>query len=220
MNPIPIFIPFVNRPDLLEKAVSSVPPSDKWQAIVINNSGGDVDVSCPVVIPSVPLAFAQTQNFMLSIAQMRGCPFYLFLHSDAEAGEGTVLRLVAHAQALTTQKRKWGVIFTAYDALAAFNTEAFQAVGGWDTHLPWYFSDNDVYRRLRLAGYEMVESGLPVKHEPSQTIKNDPFLNHINGITFPIYARYYNEKWGGEPGHETFDTPFNGRFADAKATTK
>jgi hypothetical protein len=66
----------------------------------------------------------------------------------------------------------------------------------------------------------MVESGLPVKHEPSQTIKSNPFLNHVNGITFPIYARYYNEKWGGEPGHETFDTPFNGRFADAKAATK
>jgi hypothetical protein len=102
---------------------------------------------------------------------------------------------------------------TNYDALAAFNTAAFREVGGWDVHLPWYFADNSMYRKLRLAGYELIESNLPVKHEPSQTIKSDPFLNHINGITFPIYAEYYRQCWGGSPGNETFTVPFNGVFA-------
>jgi len=39
MNPIPIFIPVVNRLDLLRKAIDSAPLSENWQVEVINNTG-------------------------------------------------------------------------------------------------------------------------------------------------------------------------------------
>jgi hypothetical protein len=221
---IHIYIPFVNRPDLLKKAVDSVPVISGWrdwqlnyhlQVEVINNSGKPLpdDINARESNPPVPLTFAQSQNWMLRVSEDFLEPFYIFMHSDAEAGEGTVQKLIELAWSLTNEGRKWGVIMTNYDALAAFNTAAFREVGGWDVHLPWYFADNSMYRKLRLAGYELIESNLPVKHEPSQTIKSDPFLNHVNGITFPIYAEYYRQCWGGSPGNETFTVPFNGVFA-------
>ena len=220
MSRIPIFIPYVNRPDLLDKAIRSTWHSGAEAFVFDNSDGGELPDSASVVItPPVPLTFAQTQNDMLRRAigpdVMRGVsthishPFYLFMHSDAEAGEGTIQKLIEMAYALTKEGRKWGAIFTAYDALAAFNTEAMKAIGGWETLFPWYFSDNVTYRKMRLAGYEILESNLPVKHEPSQTIKSDPHLNFLNSLTFPFYEQLYTRMWGGSPGRETFQTPFN-----------
>jgi len=212
MNPVPIFIPFVNRLDLLERAVNSVPLSDNWQVEVINNSGSELpdNLCAGDCNPSVPLTFAQTQNWMLKLAEeWLPSPFYLFMHSDAEAVGDTVPRLYAMANAFTIQKRKWGVIFTAYDALAAFNTAAFREVGGWDTFLEWYCADNDMYRRIRLAGYDIIESCLPVKHDPSQTLKADPEIRRRVDLMYPCREAYYRAKWGGAPGREMFTNPFS-----------
>jgi len=211
---IPLFVPYVNRFDLLEKAVRSAVCDDVDINIINNSNGASIGIPGVDFIqrrPPVPLTFAQTQNWMLDIASGDSDyeEFYLFMHSDAEAGEGTVKKLVEMAHTLTNTQHKWGVIFTSYDALAAFNTQAFVEIGGWDVNFPWYFGDNIVYRKLRLAGYELVESNLPVHHEPSQTLKSDPQLNFINGITFPFYHYFYTQMWGGEPGHEKYLTPFN-----------
>jgi hypothetical protein len=113
------------------------------------------------------------------------------------------------AHALIREGRKWGTLFSAYDALAAFNTEAFREVGGWDTLLEWYASDCDMYRRVKLAGYELVESNLPVKHEPSQTLNADPEIKRRVDLMFPFREYYYEQKWAGKPGRERFSTPFN-----------
>jgi predicted O-methyltransferase YrrM len=32
----------------------------------------------------------------------------------------------------------------------------------------------------------------------------------LSGITYPLYERYYSAKWGGPPGGEAYDRPFNG----------
>jgi hypothetical protein len=215
---IPLFIPYVNRPDLLDKAVRST-----WhggvETIVVDNSDGEQLADSAVIIdtPPVPLTFAQTQNYMLKRAigeeNARTSvwikhPFYLFMHSDAEAVGDTVQRLVAMANAFTVQKHKWGVIFTAYDALAAFSTEAMRSIGGWDPMLTWYLADCDCYRRLRLAGYELIESGLPVKHTPSQTLNSDPTIKRTVELEVPFRQAYYRAKWGGDNEHETFDVPW------------
>lgn len=205
---IPLFIPYVNRPDLLEKALASVGRVNDVQTLVLNNSGTPLNVLYQRE-PPVPLTFAQTQNWMLKMAEELNAPFYLFMHSDAEAVGDTVLRLVSMAKALTVQGKRWGTIFTNYDALAAFNTEAMRAIGGWDTMLEWYHSDIDTYYRLRLAGYELIESGLPVKHEPSQTLKADPLLKLKIDLMAPCRSEYYRRKWGGEAHHEVYERPFN-----------
>jgi hypothetical protein len=210
MSTIPVFIPYVNRIDLLKKAIDSVPRRLTTEPVVINNSGHDLDVQCTVITPPVTLTFTQTQNLMLSIAKERGVPFYFFMHSDAEAGPDTVANIYEMAMR-ECSVRKWGAIFTNYDALAAFNTAAFDAIAGWDTMLPWYCADNDVYRRLRLAGYPTLESNLPVHHEPSQTLNSDPVIRRQVDLEVPFRERYYAAKWGGQPGAETFEVPFNGQ---------
>lgn len=197
---IKLFIPYVNRYSLLIRAFTSC-VSAKVDVNIINNSGMSL---AGAITPPVPLTFAQAQNWMLQLAE--GDPFYLFMHSDAEAGKGTIDKLVEMAYGMN--ERKWGAIFTAYDALAAFNTDAMRTVGGWDTFLEWYASDNDMYRRLRLARYETIDSNLPVLHTPSQTLNSDPLIKLKVDLMIPCRQAYYRAKWGGDPGHETFNVPF------------
>jgi len=207
----PVFIPYVNRPDLLRRAVESVPRKLSYSPIIINNSGQRLPVEVDRydhMEPPVPLTFSQTQNWMLKIASQRAVPFYFFLHSDAIPGDDTLDLLFQKALALEASQR-WGAIFTAYDSLAAFNTEAMTAVGGWDTLFTWYASDCDMYRRLRLAGYPTVESNLPVFHQASQTLNSDPEVKRRVDVEFPLREQIYLKKWGGKPGFETFETPWN-----------
>lgn len=210
-----IFIPFVNRVDLMCKAINST-GSRISDVIVLDNSGNK---SIAPFFPSVrwwvpamaPLTFAQSQNWFASIAKEQGDKYYLFMHSDAEAVGDSVKQLSELAESLIEKEEKWGAIWTNYDALAAINLEALKAIGGWDVNLPQYFCDNSTYRSMKLAGYECIDSGLPVIHTASQTINSDPRLKFLNLITFPLHERYYQAKWGGSPGHETFTKPFNGR---------
>lgn len=216
MNPIPIFIPVVNRLDLLRKAIASIPLDDRWQVEVINNTGSLLpdDIAAGDCNPDYPLTATQSLNWMQNLAKTAwNEPFYFFMHNDAEAGDGTMEKLFQATVELHARE-KWGVIFTNYDALAAFNVEAFDAVGGWDENFKGYFSDNDVYRRLRMAGYPTFEAGFPVEHLGSQTIHSDPERQRQNSIDFPAAALYYEKKWGGSPGNETFDIPFGGSNAE------
>lgn len=210
---IPLFIPYVNRRDLLEKAVRSAQCPGVEVNVLDNSDGPSMSLQGIYRRPTVPLTAAQTLNWMQKIASADSSygPFYLWMHNDAEAAGDSVQRLAAMAHAYTVQGRKWGVIFTNYDALAAYNTAAFDDVGPWDTFLEQYCTDNDMYRRLRLAGYEMINSDLPVKHEGSRTINSDPLYRLKVNLMYPCRQEYYRVKWGGDPGHETFDTPFGGK---------
>lgn len=206
---IPVFIPFVNRLDLLRLAVLSVPRRLTTEPIVINNSGAELSDAvwgqCGVITPSIPLTFSQTQNLMLEMSQSH--PFYFFMHSDAEDDEGILDRLREMAM---QQREKWGAIFTAYDALACYNTAAMNAIGGWDVNIPWYRSECDLYRRLRLAGYPTLESHLRVKHEPSQTLNADPAIKARVDEENKTARLYYIQKWGGDNGKEKYEVSFNG----------
>ena len=207
-------IPFVNRPDLLERAIQSVRPL--WQhTIIIDNSDTGLDPSkwpVPVVRPPVPLTFSQTMNLLQRLAAERTCDCLLFMHNDAEAGPGTPEHLLTITEQAMASGRCWGVVFTHYDALAAFSMAMARDVGPWDTTLPQYFADNDYYRRVRLAGYETIETDLEVIHHnnASNTVKGDQRLSFLNSVTYPLYERYYSVKWGGPPGCEAYDWPFDG----------
>jgi hypothetical protein len=200
-----LFIPYVNRPDLVRAAYISV---EELGPAIIDNSGKQKSYLLDVCATSA-LTFAQTMNFGLKFALEVGHKYCLFLHGDAEASQAVGEELLCYCR----EHKKWGAIFTHYDAFVALNVAAYKAVGPWDTNLPQYFSDCDYYRRLRLAGYETLESGLGdrVKHTPSQTINSDPKLKFLNGITFPLYRQYYIAKWGGEPGKERFSIAFDGK---------
>jgi hypothetical protein len=210
-------IPYVNRSDLLRKAVDSVPELWPGAFILDNSVNGDVkacEPDWPVPVhhyPGISLTFSQSLNYIFHEARRRGSKVCLMMHNDAEVQPGTVEALLNLASTASSEGRRWGVIFTHYDTLAAFNMNAVCETGSWDTALPQYYADNDYYRRLKLAGWEWIVTKLAVKHhnEHSSTIKSDPWRNLVNTVTFPLYGQYYAAKWGGLPGEERFNKPFN-----------
>jgi GT2 family glycosyltransferase len=205
-----LYIPHVNREDLLDKAVNSVWDLRENLTIIDNSQGGLVR-SFPgfeIVRPTVPLLFFQTMNFILTDALRRGCKIAMFMHSDGEVTKpgfaSEVLQIAREAPA------GWGVIFTLYDVLAAYNTEVVETVGLWDSSLPWYWADDDYFRRLRLSGMSVIEAGGEhVKHVGSATINSDERMMVINHATFPLYEAYYERRWGGKKGTERYAHPFN-----------
>src|ERR1022692_1755839 len=129
-----LFVPYVNRPDLLLRAVNSV--RELGPEVIDNSDGWQAPPDCNVgtVKMPVPLSFSQTMNWGLYFAEYSKAKYMLFLHSDAEAGPEVGEALLNQCRA---QTEPWGAIFTAYDAFVALNVAAFKAIGGWDTNLPW-----------------------------------------------------------------------------------
>jgi hypothetical protein len=82
---------------------------------------------------------------------------------------------------------------------------AIEATGRWATTLPQHFSDNDYYRRLHLADYEIIQADPSVIHHNISSM----ICFYNNTVTFPLFRRYYELKWGGGPDKEAFATQFN-----------
>ena len=67
-------IPYVNRLDMLQTAISSIADiRDDVDLVVINNSDAtlleETVYGAAVVTPSVPLTFTQTMNLMIDLAR-------------------------------------------------------------------------------------------------------------------------------------------------------
>ena len=91
-----------------------------------------------------------------------------------------------------------------------FTPELLYEVGYLDENFfPAYYEDNDHRYRMKLAGIEWEYLPLKYKHAVSATIKRDPAIYAKNQMTFKENGRYYIEKWGGLPGQEKYETPFD-----------
>jgi GT2 family glycosyltransferase len=207
-------IPVVRRSDLLVRALDSVRALWPHTLVIDNSEAGLIPEAWPVPIlrPQVSLSFAQTMNLLGREATEQECDALLFMHDDAEAVGDTTERFLGMVDEAIGAERRWGVAFTRYDCLAALSTRMIREVGEWDTVLPQYFSDCDYYRRVQLAGFELIDTALPVVHvdQGSNTLRGDARREFLNRITLPLYAMYYATKWGGQPGQEKFAVPFNG----------
>jgi hypothetical protein len=198
-----IFCPVVNNFHLLEKAIKSVPPNLYDEYLIFNNSNAPlpIDTLHWKVINETRKTFLETQNIMRQYAIDHNYDWYSFMHNDAEVIEG-VERLVHSADTLTTTGKKWSVIYTTYDVLCAFSTEAVKEIGEWGDEgwpkdqLNGYFLDLDYYNRMRLSNfslYQLRRSNV-LHHERSNTIKNPEEFKKWEPIRAKV-ALYYNEKW-------------------------
>lgn len=212
---ISAFCPVVNRPDLLENVIVACAKVGITLKVIDNSPLGIAVAGAERIHPLVPLTFSQSMNLEFDLASHEGAAFFLHMHSDAIIPDGAIERLIDFTHKTMERTEKWSVIYTHYDVLAAYNPAACRAIGGYDTILPAYFSDNDWYRRCDLAGWERINSNIPVEHgvngQGSQTINSDPRLKFLTLVTFDIYRAYYRFKWGGVPGEESFAVPFNHR---------
>jgi hypothetical protein len=208
-------IPYVNRPDLLDRAVASIP--DLWTSLVVIDQSADglksadypwIDNIAGVFrSPFGTMTFTQMMNWAQAEAYERCVKYLIFMHNDAECRDGVALQVLDCAK---THPRA-GVVFTYYDAFAVFNVAAIRDVGPWDETFRWYFSDNDYYRRMQLHNWILWNfGGQRVIHHCSQTQQSDPALSAEVGASWRWHEDHYRHKWGGAPGRELYSIPYNG----------
>lgn len=210
-----IFVPVVNHFDLLEKAIRSIKPEIFNEYIIFNNSEQEVpeelykDTPFRVWQPPFPMTFTQTQNIMRAYAMDNKFESYAFMHNDGEVLDDTDVRLVAFAETQNKAKNKWGIIFTSYDVLCIFNTNAVREIGVWgDENWPeqrsGYYLDNDYYRRLDQSGYAHVHlENSNVSHEKSSNTIQVESEAATWRLQQEAVVEHYINKWGGPPGEET-----------------
>ncbi|KAI5926028.1 hypothetical protein F4810DRAFT_619662 [Camillea tinctor] len=124
------------------------------------------------------LSFAQLQNFYLHTAMQRNWPFFFWSHQDVLVFSDEDVKKKDrdhdwdHDPYATIYERcvglmrylngpdmpPWSTHFFAYDHLTLVNRDAHLEVGAWDTHIPYYASDCDMYLRLHWAGYWQPQS--------------------------------------------------------------
>lgn len=215
-----LYIPVVNRLDLLAKAVRSV--AQQWPNTVIVDQTVDgighgwEKTTVYRADPCRPISFTQMMNWAIDTARMRGLRYLVFMHNDAEAIDGAAESAIEMARRLDAQKERWSLIFTRdqngsfYDHLVVYNMEAVLAIGHWDESFDWYVSDNDFYHRLRAAGPQKHCAEARVIHHRSQTSFSDTKLVNPMRIRHKMATARYLEKWGGPIGSELFQIPYNG----------
>lgn len=211
-----VYVPYVNNPELLDRAVRSV--RSLWPSLVVIDQSEDglrapwiADVAGVYRVPFRAISFTQMMNWARAEAMSRGVRLLAFVHSDAECdGDDVAESVLARARAHLAERV--GVTFTHYDAFAVFNVGAIGEIGPWDETFRWYFADNDYYRRMRLLGWRSEEfAGSRVRHAVSQTLRSDGRIAAEVSRSWDWHLRHYAHKWGGGPSHERFTTPYDGR---------
>jgi GT2 family glycosyltransferase len=89
--------------------------------------------------------------------------------------------------------------------------KTFEKIGEFNTlFYPAYFEDRDYMRRMKLAGCSIMQNicfNPIVYYESLSTKKDNSLLDN-----FDRNEQLYIEMWGGLPGQEKFDRPFDGKL--------
>ncbi|RYO93272.1 hypothetical protein DL766_001392 [Monosporascus sp. MC13-8B] len=122
--------------------------------------------------------FAQLQNFYLHEAVQRGWEHFFWSHQDVIVFSDEDVKkkdrdhdwdtdpyatIYERAVGLLRYLNgpdmpPWSTHFFAYDHLTLVKRDAFLKVGAWDTQIPFYATDCDMYLRLHWAGYWQPQS--------------------------------------------------------------
>lgn len=201
---IPVLgVPYINRPDLLEKLIASI-DEEIGQLIVIDNT---FDGSAPV-FPSVKNVsanrnFGVAASWNLIIKATPTAPWWLFVNSDVEFFPGDLAQIVESMQA--------NDVSTMHGfSILGVSARAIGRVGLFDENfIPAYYEDDDWRYRCSLASIPIVDLHLSSIHVGSAAIYSDPHLMRENNRTFQQNKLYYITKWGGDKNAEQFTTPFD-----------
>lgn len=93
------------------------------------------------------------------------------------------------------------------------NSSIKDKVGYFDENFfPAYFEDNDYVYRIKLLGFKTkLFCSMHYNHHLSSTLKKQKELglNEKHDENFEKNHQYFLQKWGGEPEHEIFTTPYS-----------
>lgn len=142
------------------------------------------------------------------IRQNTDCPYWCILSVDWHPRPGQLKKLAKRLEdpfvGILCDESQNG-----YSSMV-FTPELLYEVGYLDENFfPAYYEDNDHRYRMKLAELEWEYFPLKYDHKVSSTLKSNPEFQKKNQMTFAENGRYYIEKWGGLPGQEKYETPFN-----------
>lgn len=135
----------------------------------------------------------------------------LILGDDVQITEPTGVKKIKAAVASDLKKMRSisGLGFSGF----VMTKHVWDTVGKFDEGIwPAYFEDNDYHLRARKAGIEFEDIEVQFTHVGSGSLRRWKEWENWNAVVaFPINATRYLMKWGGTPGQEKFDIPWDGR---------
>ena len=213
-----LHIAYCNREDLTREAIASV--RDIGNIHVWPNNGakfldGLVDIQHRVIAQHVLPDMSPISVLNMMIQSSWDDDVMFWAHNDCFAHPGAAASFFKATEDLYAADQSWGVHFSLYDVLCAFNMRAVRAVGYWDPMFFQYTADNDYYHRLRHAGYREAQwaegrTGRTIEHRGSMTVRSDKLFSHRTQWRerTRFDKLYYQMKWGGLVGQEKFQKPF------------
>ncbi|KXJ87895.1 hypothetical protein Micbo1qcDRAFT_124055 [Microdochium bolleyi] len=158
-----------------------------------------------IVTTPALLSFAQLQNFYLSLTYQHGWPYYFWSHMDAlalshedgladsspkatEEGYKSMYTLAIEELGRTMAAEKdwraqrWATRFFAYDLLTLMNPRAVEDVGGWDSLIPYYYTDCDFYNGLWMRGWANKDVNVGVVSDVSTALDDLRVLYRVPGV--------------------------------------
>lgn len=202
---IPVLgVPVLNSPEYLYDMLDSIDyPIRKIVVIdngdVVNRDLGDIRV----IKPGHNLGVAASWNMIIKTNPK--APWWFIVNFDLEFQDGDLGKIDEY--------------MAAHDGLALMNgfsafavSKSAIAAAGWfdENFVPAYYEDNDWNYRAKLVGVPAVELENNIRHYGSVTIGSNPLYRSANHQSFTRNGSYYLRKWGGMPGQELYQTPFNG----------
>ena len=213
-----VCIPVLNRYDLLVKCIHSaergaVKPERYW----IYDNGNkfnledykDIAEKITIFSPGLNRGTAKSWNwFINNIPEFR-----VVCNDDVEFYEDTIeILLAAYTQDAVIYPA--GVPSANSFSCYVLPDKVVELVGLFDEMISpnyAYFEDNDYHRRMIKEGIELRGiAGCRIDHSNSSTLQRFTSLErrrHHNN--FSRARTNYVRKWGGTPGEEKFDTPYN-----------
>ncbi|KAK4135733.1 hypothetical protein BT67DRAFT_376846 [Trichocladium antarcticum] len=155
-----------------------------------------------VIVTPTLLTFAQLQNFYLWTALANTWPHFfwthqdlvVFSHEDSSSGSPPSPSLYRSAVAVlrylsTAAAPRWAHHFFDYDHLTLVNRDALLALGGWDTHIPYYGTDCDMYVRAMWAGFWQGESAVGLVFDVGSVLEDVGALLRVKGVRARLAGR-------------------------------
>lgn len=204
-----IYIPYIENPRLLKRAIGSLAIHHLKKVLVIDMSGGDISPEIPDVAVyrwrSDPLLdFARMHNFLQTLACLYGIQYLIFQRSDCELLTDVVTELI------NGRPPGAGAIFANYDALCLFDAASLRRVGCWDESLVWRTSNIEYYRRLqRESAVQDLKLEDLVVHNGPRYLTGEIRAEKESGSDL-IWDEYIR-KWGGKPDQEVYRIPYDGK---------
>ncbi|KAK6361759.1 hypothetical protein TWF730_005474 [Orbilia blumenaviensis] len=148
------------------------------------------------------LSFAQLQNFFINYAIEQDWGYYFWSHMDVvvlskeydtKNYKGLYEGAVDILRNALDERRHWALKFFAYDWLTLVNVEAMKDIGAWDTQIPYYMTDCDMYARLNMKNWTLDPVDVGHVYDVGSHLKDLAVLYPAEGQESELNTTRFND---------------------------